>query len=49
MIYVFDSSTLIDLFRYYYRNRFPSLWEKFDQAVKAESIISVREVFNEIE
>jgi len=49
MIYVFDSSTLIDLFRYYYRNRFPSLWEKFDQAVKAESILSVREVYNEIE
>ena len=49
MIYVFDTSTLIDLFRNFYPKRFPSLWEKFDQAVKAESIISVREVFNEIE
>lgn len=49
MIYVFDSSTLIDLFRNFYQKRFPSLWEKFDQAVKAKSIISVREVFNEIE
>jgi len=48
MIYVFDSSTLIDLFRHYYPNRFPSLWERFAQAVEAESIISVREVFNEI-
>ncbi len=27
MIYVFDSSPLIDLFRYYYPDRFPSLWE----------------------
>jgi len=49
MIYVFDTSTLIDLFRNFYRNRFPSLWEKFDQAVNAKNIISVREGFNEIE
>jgi len=49
MIYVFDTSTLIDLFRNFYPKQFPSLWEKFDQAVKAESIISIREVFNEIE
>ncbi len=49
MIYVFDSDTLINLFRYYYRNRFPSLWDKFDQAVTARSIVSVREVYNEVE
>ena len=49
MIYVFDSSTLIRLFRNFYLSRFPSLWEKFDQAVKVESITSVREVCNEIE
>lgn len=48
MIYVFDSSTLIDLFRYYYPSRFPSLWEKFAQAVATQNIISVREVRNEI-
>ncbi len=48
MIYVFDSSSLIDLFRYYYPNRFPSLWEIFAQAVDAKNIISVREVFNEV-
>jgi hypothetical protein len=48
VIYVFDSSTLIDIFRYYYPSRFPSFWEKFDQAVDAETIISVREVRNEI-
>ena len=49
MIYVFDSNALIDLFKHFYRNRFPSLWEKFDWSVKEGEIISVREVFNEIE
>ncbi|MBK6328445.1 MAG: DUF4411 family protein [Chloroflexi bacterium] len=48
MIYVFDSSTLIDLFRYYYPSRFPSLWDKFAEAVTTQTIISVREVKNEI-
>ena len=48
MIYIFDSSTLIDLFRYYYTQRFPSLWERFNDLVKEQRIISVREVYNEI-
>lgn len=48
MIYVFDSNTLITLFKHYYPSRFPSLWEKFAQAVAAKTIISVREVKNEI-
>jgi hypothetical protein len=49
MIYVFDASTLIDLFRNFYPKRFPSLWERFEQVVQAGCIISVREVMNEIE
>jgi uncharacterized protein DUF4411 len=49
MIYVFDSNALIDLFKHFYRNRFPSLWEKFDLSVKEGNVVSVREVFNEIE
>lgn len=49
MIYVFDSSPLIDLFRYYYPNRFPSLWENFDALVSEHRIISVREVRKELE
>ena len=48
MIYVFDSNVLINLFRHFYRSRFPSLWQKFDEYVIAGQIISVREVFNEI-
>lgn len=49
MIYVFDSSTLIDLFGNFYEKRFPSLWQMFNQAVEAKSIMSVKEVLNEIE
>ena len=49
MIYVFDSNALIDLFINFYPNRFPSLWEKFDQSVQEATIISVREVQREIE
>lgn len=49
MIYVFDSSTLIHLFRYYYRNRFPSLWGKFDEAIASQEILCVREVLNEVD
>lgn len=48
MIYVFDSNSLIDLFKHYYPSRFPSLWEKFDGLVLSENITSVREVANEI-
>ena len=48
MKYVFDSDSLIDLFRHYYPERFPTLWEKFDILVSGEELISVREVFNEI-
>ncbi len=48
MIYVFDSNSLIDLFKHYYPSRFPSLWEKFDVLVLTRNITSVREVSNEI-
>ncbi len=48
MKYVFDSDSLIDLFRHYYPERFPTLWEKFDALVSGGKLISVREVFNEI-
>ncbi|MBI5185090.1 MAG: DUF4411 family protein [Nitrospinae bacterium] len=48
MRYVFDSGALIDLFNNFYPERFPSLWEKFDRLVNDGTIISVREVYNEI-
>jgi hypothetical protein len=48
MRYVFDSDSLINLFRHYYPARFPSLWEKFHALVSEGELISVREVYNEI-
>ena len=48
MKYVFDSGPLIDLFRHYYPSRFPTLWERFHALVLEDELISVREVYNEI-
>ncbi len=48
MKYVFDSNSLINLFRYYYPERFPSLWNKFNALVSEEKLVSVREVYNEV-
>ncbi len=48
MIYVFDSNTLIKIFNHYYRNQFPSFWEKFDEYVDNGKIISVRAVKTEL-
>ena len=48
MKYVFDSDSLINLFRHYYPERFPTLWKKFDALVSGGKFISVREVFKEI-
>lgn len=47
-MYIFDTSTLIHMFRFYYKNRFPSLWENFDNYVSIGEIKSVREAYNEI-
>jgi hypothetical protein len=48
MKYVFDSGPLIDLFRHYYLSRFPTLWDQFHALVLEGDLISVREVYNEI-
>ena len=47
-IYVFDSGPLINLFRYYFRERFPSLWQHFDDMIAEGRITSTREVSNEL-
>ena len=49
MKYIFDSGPLIDLFRHYYPSRFPTLWENFHALVLEDALISVREVYNEID
>jgi hypothetical protein len=48
MIYVIDTSSLIVL-KNFYPKHFPSLWKGIDGLVKAERLISVREVLNELD
>ena len=48
MIYIFDNNTLSGIFRHYYRDSFPSFWNLFDKMVADGSILSVREVRNEV-
>ena len=49
MTYVFDTSPLSQLFGAYYRSRFPTLWEQFDELVRQRRVISTREVGREID
>jgi hypothetical protein len=46
--YVFDNSPLSALFRNYYRKRFPTLWQRFDELVAEGRLVSTREVLREI-
>lgn len=48
MIYVFDTSGFLVL-RNYYPKRFETLWKKIDQIVASGNLISVREVFKELD
>lgn len=48
MIYLFDTSSLRVLGNYYPK-RFPTFWERFEAAIEAGTVRSVREVFNELE
>ena len=48
-MYVFDTGPFVVLFKHYYRNRFPSLWERFDASIEAGLIVSTREVLREVE
>ena len=49
MIYVFDNGRLRRLCENYYPARFPSLWQRFDELISAGTVVSVREVYREIE
>jgi hypothetical protein len=48
-MYVFDNGSLRRLCENYYPARFPSLWERFDKLVSTGKVVSVREVYKEIE
>lgn len=48
-MYVFDTSPLSNLFRHFYRRRFPTLWEQFDALVADGTVTSTREVRRELD
>jgi len=49
MNYVFDNSPLSVLFKNYFRERFPTLWERFDTLVADGRLLCTREVLREIQ
>ncbi|MGI1663962.1 PIN domain-containing protein [Palleronia sp. KMU-117] len=48
-MYVFDTSPLSNLFRHFYRGRFPTLWAQFEDLVADGVVTSTREVRRELE
>ena len=48
-MYVFDTMIFSQLFDYYYRDQFPSLWARFELLVKEGKVTSAREVKKELE
>lgn len=47
-LFVFDTSSCRVL-RNYYPDRFPTFWTHFEEAISAGGVVSVREVYNELE
>lgn len=48
MVYVLDTSSIITL-GHYFPERFPSFWENLDESVASGAIVSVREVYRELD
>lgn len=48
MVYILDTNS-IRVIGNYYPDRFPSFWERFDISVEQEKIVSVREVYRELD
>jgi hypothetical protein len=48
MTYIFDTGSFIVL-GHYFPNQFPSFWERFNQCVASGEILSVREVYKELD
>ena len=49
MAYSIDSSGILDLFRYYPPDVFPTIWTQMDGAVASQAILAVDEVYRELE
>ena len=48
-MYVFDNSPLSNLFKHFYRGRFPTLWQNFEALVSRDVVTSTREVKRELD
>jgi hypothetical protein len=48
MVYVFDTSSF-SILKDYYKNKFRTFWNRFDDAVARGEVISVREVYIELD
>lgn len=48
MIYAFDTNAFSHLFKSFYKNRFPTLWDLYDEIVLEGRLVSTREVLAEI-
>ncbi len=49
VLYLLDTSTISEIFRSYYQDRFPSFWSRFDGLVTSGRAVSVRAVQRELE
>ena len=49
VLYLLDTSTISEIFRSYYQDRFPSFWDRFDQLIRTGRAVSVRPVERELE
>lgn len=49
MKYVIDTNALRTFFRFYYRKVTPELYDNLDKMIKNNELISVKEVYNEME
>ena len=47
MVYVFGTSSLVNAFRYYKEDIFPSFWKNFHAVVKSKRLTSVMQVYQE--
>jgi hypothetical protein len=47
--YSIDSSGILDLFRYYPPDVFPTIWTQMDAAARGEIIFAIDEVYRELE
>lgn len=48
MIYVFDTTSLSTILKHYYREDFPTFWQKLNEALQEQWVLSVHECEEEL-